>query len=246
MELIHKKQFPLSHLHTDCWGRVKPSVLMFFAQEVAESHCYELHADWDTLQEKGLFWAVIRQKFQFSRLPAAGEVLTLETWPMPTTRVAYPRSTVAYDADGNVVFQAISLWVLMSSKTRAMIPPGKSGVDIEGVLRGTELEAPGTLAPKQLENKTVRTVRYCHLDRNGHMNNTKYLDWLDDLLPAAFHQDHPLREVTVCYLSDALENEQIALNWELSETGDLAVEALREGTDVPIRHHRVFSVRAVY
>mgnify|MGYP002517044180 CR=1 FL=1 len=29
------------------------------------------------------------------------EDITVETWPMPTTRTAYPRATVGYDAQGN-------------------------------------------------------------------------------------------------------------------------------------------------
>ncbi len=246
MQPIHRQTFSLTPLHMDRFGRAKPSVLLHFAQEAAEGHCLILSADWQTLQEKGLFWAVIRQKLQISRLPRAGEVLTVETWPMPTTRVAYPRSTVAYDEAGNEVFRAISLWVLMDCTTRAMILPGKSGIAIQGTLRGTELAVPGSLAHRENACQTLRTVRYSHLDRNGHMNNTRYLDWLEDLLPAAFHENHPLREVTVCYLSEALENEQMRLDWALSEDSVLTVEALRTETDVSAKHHHVFSAQAVF
>ena len=246
MESINRQTFSLTPLHMDRFGRAKPSVLLHFAQEAAEGHCMILAADWQTLQEKGLFWAVIRQKLQITRYPGVGETLTVETWPMPTTRVAYPRSTVAYDEAGNEVFRAISLWVLMDCATRAMILPGKSGIAIDGTLRGTELTAPGSLTVRQTANQTQRTVRYSHLDRNGHMNNTRYLDWLEDLLPAAFHEIHPLRDVTVCYLSEALENEHLQLGWTLSEEAVLTVDALRTETDVSPKHHHVFSAQAVF
>ena len=61
---------------------------------------------------------------------------------MPTTRTAYPRSTIAYDADGKECFRAISLWVLMDTQNRSMVLPGKSGVDVAGLLRGCELAVP--------------------------------------------------------------------------------------------------------
>ena len=243
MEPIYRQNFTIDRVHLDCFGRCKPSSLLFFAQEAAESHCLILAADWRTLQEKNLFWAVIRQKVQVTRLPGHGETITVETWPMPTTRVAFPRSTVAYDEAGNEVFRAISLWVLMDMNTRAMVLPGKSGVIVEGTLRGSELATPGSLLPKALENQMLRTVRFSQLDRNGHMNNTRYLDWVTDLLPSAFHEGHPAREFTICYLSEAREQDRITLSWQLQDGPVLAVDAHRTGTDVPAGKQHVFSAR---
>ena len=243
MEPIYRQQFTIDHLHLDRFGRCKPSALLYFAQEAAENHCLILAADWRTLQEKGLFWAVIRQKVQVTRLPAAGEVITVETWPMPTTRVAFPRSTVAYDQQGNEVFRAISLWVLMDVESRAMVLPGKSGITVEGTLRGTELSAPGRPVPAVLEKRQSRAVRFSELDRNGHMNNTRYLDWLADLLPSGFHLEHPAREFTVCYMSEAREGEELDLSWELGEGPVLTVEAHRAQTDVPQQKQVVFTAQ---
>ena len=122
---------------------------------------------------------------------------------MPTTRVAYPRSTVGYDQDGNELFRAISLWVLMDTDTRNMILPGKSGIVLAGTLRGVELPSPRSLMMKPLASRCTRTVSYSMLDKNGHMNNTRYMDWIFDLLPSDFHRDHPAREITICYLTEA-------------------------------------------
>lgn len=242
----YKQTFTLSDLHVDCFGRLKPSTILFFAQEAASQHCELLRLDWDTLSQKNLFWAVTRHRVQITRLPVRGETITVETWPMPTTKVAFPRSVVAYDAQGSELFRAISIWVLMDSKTRAMILPGKSGVLVEGTLRGTELTAPRSLAPCLLQNTYSRTVDYTQLDRNGHMNNTRYLDWIDALLPSAFHQVHPLREMTVCYHNEALENQKIDLSWSLSDGPVLQVDAHRENTDVSGTTDRVFSAKLEY
>ncbi len=243
MEPVFSQKYEIAAIHLDCFGRVKPSVLLHFAQEVAGAHCMDLSLDWDTLHEKHMFWAVIRHRVQITRLPTAGETITVETWPMPTTRVAFPRSTVGYDANGNEVFRSISLWVLMDTRTRAMILPGKSGVVVNGTVRGTELAVPNSLIPRTLGSSVLRTVGYSELDRNGHMNNTKYLDWVDDLLPSAYHAVHPVKEITVCYLSEALEGQQLHLDWELSEGPVLTVDAHREKTDVPGEKERVFSAK---
>jgi len=242
MESLYRQAFTLTDLHLDCYRRLKPSVLLYFAQEVSGNHAAMLGTDWETLAQKNLFWAIIRHKVQITRLPEAGETITLETWPMPTTRVAYPRATVAYDAQGNELFKTTAIWVLMDLQTRSMVLPGKSGVEVPGILRGIELDAPASIPAKVLEHTASRTVGYTELDRNGHMNNTYYLDWVDNLLGADFHREHPLRQVNINYLSEAREGQQIDLFWQKTEENILQVEA-QTGTE---KTHRVFAVTAQY
>ena len=232
----------ITDAHVDCFGRLKTSMLLFFCQDIAGHHCLLLGTDYDSLAEKNLFWAIIRQRVQITRLPRSGETIRVETWPMPTTRTYYPRSTVAYDGEGKELFRAIGMWVLMDAESRAMVLPGKSGVDVEGLITGNELKVPGSLAPRQLQDLTVRRVGYTQLDRNGHMNNTKYLDWLDDLLPSAFHRVHTPREFTICYHMEAREGDDLHLNWMLDDQGLLQVESVRENPENQ-EFHRVFSAR---
>lgn len=239
MEPIYTREFTLSHIHVDCFGYAKPSVLLYFMQEAAGEHCALLAVDKEHLSHKHLFWAVTRSKVQVTRLPKLGETVTVKTWPMPTTRVAYPRSVVAYDADGGELFRSISLWVLMDDRTRAMILPGKSGVAVDGTLTGNELAVPHAIAARPMENTVTCRVGYTLLDQNGHMNNTRYMDWLDDLLPSTFHASHKVQEFTLCYLNEAREGEDIALHYTLSDGPTLTVDAQREG-------ERIFSAQVVF
>ncbi len=246
MEPIYRQSFTVSEMHLDCFGRLKPSALLYFAQESAGAHCRLLNADWDTLQAQELFWAVTRQRLQITRLPLLGETVTVETWPMPTTKVAYPRSTVGFDSRGNELFRSVSLWVLMNTRSRSLVLPKNSGLEIAGICRGNELSVPGSLVPKAWEQQTCRSVRYSELDRNGHMNNTRYLDWVEDLLPSAFHAGHPARDITLCYVSEAREGEDIALSWQLSQDLCLQVDAHRQGTDDPGERPRIFTAQILF
>ena len=230
MEPIYTQEFEITDLHVDCFGRLLPSKILFLMQEIAGIHFSQLSMDYDTLAARGLFWAITRNKVQITRLPMRGETIRLETWPMPTTRVAFPRSVVAYDEEGKECFRSISLWVLMDLDTRNMILPGKSGISVVGTLRGTELAAPNSLVPKSLNASLSRSVCFTDLDRNGHMNNTRYLDWIDDLLPALYHRSHSAREFTVCYFSEVREGEALDLSWDFLPDGALQVDAHRAGS----------------
>ena len=229
MEPIFRKEFEINDLYVDCFGRLKPSAILFLAQEAAGHHCLELGLSWEQLAQKGLFWAVVRHRVQITRLPRRGETVMAETWPMPTTRTAYPRALVIRDREGNELLRLISLWVLMDLNTRAMILPGKSGVEVLGTLRGTELTAPRAIATRTMERSVGRTVLFSDVDRNGHMNNTKYLDWVQDLLPSAFHEGHTLREMTVCYMTESREGQTLDLGWTLTEDGTMQVDGTRNG-----------------
>ena len=239
MEPIFKQQFTLSEMQVDRFGRVRPSVLLYLMQEAAGSHCSLLAVDHDTLSHRHLFWAVTRSRVQITRLPRLGEKIFVETWPMPTTRVAFPRSVVAYDEKGAELFRSISRWVLMDDRTRAMILPGKSGITVDGALTGTELAVPHAIAARPMESSKTCTVGYSLLDRNGHMNNTRYMDWVDDLLLSDFHRAHPVREFTVCYLNEAREGDEVRLGYELTDGPTLTVDATRNG-------ERIFSAQILY
>ena len=165
---------------------------------------------------------------------------------MPTTKVAYPRSMVAYDAEGKELFRSISLWVLMDLDTRSMVLPGKSGVIVDGRLTGNELDLPRALISRDMTATSKRTVTYSCLDRTGHMTNTRYLDWVEDLLPSDFHSHHEPREFIICYHAEALEMQEVTLAWKLLPEGCLQVDAHREKTGVPSTQERVFSAQVLF
>ncbi len=243
MEKFYRKQMKIGDTQVNAFDRLKNSQLLAILQEAAGEHGALLGVDKDSLLKKNLFWALIRYHIEVTRLPRSGETITVETWPMPTTRTAYPRATVAYDADGNELFRGISLFVLVNFETRAMVLPAFSGVAVDGWVRGNELALPGSLLPKALENDESRVVRFSDLDFNGHMNNCRYMEWVDDLLSAQFHAEHSPREMVICYHTEAREGDKVDMSWALEDGEILSVDARREAEDVPMGHGRVFSVQ---
>ena len=241
MEFVYTTHYAVTELHADCFGRCKPSSLLRFAQDAAGEHCTLLGTDWDSMATRRYFWAVIRQRMEITRLPKSGETVTVKTWPMPTTRVAYPRATEGFDAEGNSLFKVISLWVIMDMDSRNMVLPGKSGVEVAGTAFGTELKAPAGLPAGDFSSVCLRSVTFSDLDVNRHMNNARYLDWLCDLKSAQFHQTHPLKAITICYMSEALEGQTLRLSWEGED--NFRVDGSVSQTDVSGRHTRIFSAQ---
>ncbi|MBQ7857452.1 MAG: hypothetical protein IJ351_02305 [Oscillospiraceae bacterium] len=246
MQNVFRKTVTVTPGDVDRYDRLTPAAMLLYIQSISGDHSSAMSLTYEALAEQGIFWAVIRNRVRIQRMPVSHEQITLETWPMPTTRVAYPRCTVAYDAEGKELFRSVCLWVLMDLKNRTMLLPGKSGVNVEGFLRGDELETPGSLMPKQLENTLQRSVVYSDLDKNGHMNNTRYLTWVEDLLPSAYHQGHQVKEITLCYINEAREGQALDVTWELEESGLLHVDIHRQKPEETGGYDRVFAARLRY
>lgn len=246
MEPIYTLNKAVTQEHLGPDGRAAMWALLRFAMDASGKHSALLGYDWETLAQKGLFWAVIRHRMQVDRYPEEGEVITVKTWPMPTTRSAYPRAVVGYDAQGKEVFRLVSLWVLIDIEMRKMILPGKSGITVEGILRGNELESPATILPQETENVTYRTVSKEDIDQNQHMNNARYLVWAQDLLPQEILAQRDPKEIVICYLSEARLGQELALHWKWNPEGFLQVEGLRTRTDVPGKNTRVFAAKMYF
>ena len=89
----------------------------------------------------------------------------------------------------------------------------------------------------------MRTVSFTDLDRNGHMNNTRYMDWVADLFPSAFHQERQLREIQLCYFAESLEGDTLSLCREALDQKLHQVDIHREKDG---KEERIFSARLTY
>ena len=53
MEPIYQKEFEVTDMFVDCYGRMKPSKILFLAQDIAGLHSAQLGLDYDTLLQSG-------------------------------------------------------------------------------------------------------------------------------------------------------------------------------------------------
>ena len=227
MSLVYQTTVPVAPWDTDSHGMLRLSEALHYTQQVAGQHCDQLGFPQQFMDDKGLFWAIIRNQLTIHRLPRTGDNIRLETWPMPTTRTCYPRACLAYDEAGTLLFSCHSLWILMDQKTRAMVLPGKSGIDVPGIQRENTPPAPRSLSPIREEGRCRRQVSQEDLDKNNHMNSARYLDWVSAL--PVWNDD--LRSANLCYLNEALEGQMLTICWAGDSENRLAVDIRREKED---------------
>lgn len=210
---VFSTQLRLRNKDVDCHRRLRTSVLFELMQEASIRHTEELGMGREMTLDRGLLWMVTLQRAEIARMPEYDERITLESWPGKTMHLLFPRYYRVLSETGETLLSASALWALVDQQTRRMVFPDRYGVTIEGVTTGREIDLPSPPRRAAGDVGTLFTVPYSYTDLNGHMNNTRYFDLAEDIIPAAAEGRH-LREIAVEYANEAKLGDELRVTVE--------------------------------
>ena len=222
MSGVYVKEYHLKSSDVNRFQRLRTSVLMRMLQEAAIAHTEELGMGREKTLDKGLLWIVSLQRTEILRMPVYDEKVTVRSWPGKTMHVFFPRYYELTSEDGaEVLVRASALWMLLDEKTRRFVFPETYGIMIDGCVSGSEIALPSSPKTLPLTETKSFTVPFSYVDLNGHMNNTRYYDLADDLLPFE-KSGRQLKALSVEYLHEIREAQCIKLRYGFDENGDSA------------------------
>ena len=207
----YTQEFHIASYQTDLTARIKPSAILEIMQEMAGAHAEMLGVGHNLLGPMNLAWVLTRVEVRMDRYPRSGEMIQVETFPMPNRRVFFPRYFIFRDAEGNQIGCAGTMWVVLDITTRKMA----SGAEISSRMPdNSDLTAPMGM-PATVEEvaadaaETLRIPVYTDLDVNGHVNNTRYLDWCCNALGIDTMCTHEMRCFAVNYNQEILPGQEV-------------------------------------
>lgn len=211
MHKTHKQEFRIASYQTDLTARIKPSAILEIMQEMAGAHAELLDVGRSRLQPMNLAWVLTRVEVRMDRYPLSGEIITVETFPMPNRRVFFPRYFIFRDAQGEQIGCAGSMWVVLDMTTRKMadasqiIPlmPDNHDLTAPMGMPATVEDAAGAPA------EALRLPVYTDLDVNGHVNNTRYLDWCCNALGIDVMKTHAMKRFAVNFNQEILPGQEV-------------------------------------
>lgn len=219
MEKRYTEAILLRSCACDMRGGWKPSAILEAMQETAGTHCERLGIGRDVMDGLGIAWVLSRTRVVMERLPRMNETVSVSTWPLPPRHLFYPRVNAIEDAAGHVIGSAASLWLLMDLQTRRVVNSDevlRHLPDNADLPAGIPLGVPKSLAGDAEEGRLV--APYADFDLNGHVNNTRYLDWTLNALGHGVLRDKRLREFSVSYDREIRPDETVRT--ELVRAGD--------------------------
>ncbi len=185
METVFETDYTVDAVDINLYGRLRPTRLLELIQQVAGRHAALLGFGWKKLEEQRLAWVLVRQHLEIDRMPERDEIMHFVTWPGRPMHSLLPRYMQILDGSGHEIIRSCTVWVIMNEDSRSMILPSSFGINFPFSSREPLMALPRM--PKVLLPELFRTnftVPFSYVDIIGHMNNTRYMDAAENILPA--------------------------------------------------------------
>lgn len=188
-----------------------PSLLSLM-QESAWEHAAHLGQGHRETSARGVSWVIVRQRVEMWEWPSWGDLLALRTWLRPPSAAMVVRDFEFFLGERKIG-QAAVHWITIDEDHRRPVRLGFP--DNPALFRQAghlEIE-PSKLADVEgLVRLEVFQVQNSDLDLHGHVNNTRFADWILNSLPLAILRSHRLTEYEINFLAEANPGERVAIH----------------------------------
>ena len=215
MGLTYQMKMKIPFDMADMNGHIKLPDVILLSLQVSGMQSIELGvSDKDVLEQYNLVWIITDYNMKIERLPVFDEKITIETYAMSHNRLFCYRAFNIKDEAGNTIIEMVATFVLMDRDTRKVHPVMSEITDaFDSEFSKTMIRGPRF---KELEGGVEQEyrVRFYDLDMNGHVNNSKYLDWVFEVMGADFLTHHVPKKVHLKYVKEVLAGGLITSQYE--------------------------------
>lgn len=166
-------------------GRLRTSVLLRYAQDVAWHHSTNRGYDRAWYAERGLAWLVRAAEVEVLSPIHVGSELVGTTRVVGWRRVWARRGTEFRDSSGELVARAQIDWVLLDGRGAPTRIPAEFEPAFGAATTTLGLGRVALGDPPPDASRSAITVRPHELDPMAHVNNATYADWLEEAVIAA-------------------------------------------------------------
>lgn len=225
---------------TECGigDKLYASVLIGDLQEAAERGSHALGYGTDFLKENSMCWIILRMHIEIDRLPEWHETFKIRTWSTGLEKLYYGREFEVYDSKGNCIGKATSTWILADWNTHRPVIASKRP-ELPPCVAESDKKVFGTNCPKiEFPDKSdvagaadkpviIKYADYTELDRNRHVNNSRYTAWAYDALFKSGYDVSAVKEISINYNSEVKQGEKVDL-YIADSDGKLAVYGYKD------------------
>ena len=236
MGLTYQMKMKIPFDMADMNGHIKLPDVILLSLQVSGMQSIELGvSDKAILENYNLVWIITDYDIEVVRLPRFAEEITIETEALSYNRLFCYRRFTIYDEAGQELIHMMVTFVLMdrdSRKVHAVEPEIVAPYQSEfskKLLRGPKYQS--------LENPISKDyhVRFYDLDMNGHVNNSKYLDWIFEVMGADFLTQYIPKKINLKYVKEvrpggvitsAVERTGLESEHEITSDGSTNAQAI--------------------
>lgn len=185
--------------------------LLSVMQESAWEHAAHLGQGHRETSARGVAWVIVRQRVEMWEWPRWEEVMTLRTWLRPPSAAMVVRD-FEFFLNERQIGQAAAHWITIDEEHRRPVRLGFP--DNPALFRQDghpDFEPRKLSLPPDLVRLEEFQAQNSDLDLHGHVNNTRFADWLLNSLPLAMLRAHRLTEYEINFLAEANPGERVTV-----------------------------------
>jgi len=210
---IWREQASVRFGSVDRSNRLTMGSIFSFFQEGAISHAADLGVGMDMLENSGQAWILSRLSIFVERRPFFGEEIRVSTWPRGREKLFAYRDYDIRDSSGAAVVRGRAAWLIIDIERRRplriepilhLLPPN-DGIDAFPA-------GPAGLGSREnLVNKMKRAALYSDIDYFGHVNNARYVQWIQDVTDTDVLTAADQIRLDINYISEVRPGEEVEL-----------------------------------
>jgi len=213
---IWREKVPIRFGSIDRSDRLTLWSIFNFFQEAAISHATELDVGRDAMASTGQAWILSRLSILAERRPRYGEIVQVSTWPRRWEKLFAMRDYEIRDAEDRAVVRGRGAWLVLDVEKRRPLRaqnimeklPHNDGID---ALAPNE---PGSSSAALNSRENLlkcgsRTALYSDIDNFGHVNNARYIQWIQDITAMDVLTNAEQIRFSINYLSEVLPVETV-------------------------------------
>ena len=214
----------MSHdIDTNC--NATPSAIIRYFGETVDRNMRVCSPSYQEHFDKGLSFIVSRTAFKIYRPLKEYEKITVSTWATLSKSAAFPRNYVI-ETNEEKVAECVMTWALLDVNNGKLLRGSDFDVSVYGTGELLELPMQNRLRlPKDIPFAQVgkEKVSFRDIDRNRHINNTKYFDILFGYIPN--FEKYYLSSCLMNYVNEAKYGDTVDIyisEPETDENGELS------------------------
>ena len=217
-----RKQIEVDGHDVDFNGVCRVSSLMKYIQTTAQQQLTENGMSYDELKDMKRAFIISKIRLEFNAPVYAYDKLEAETFPCVSRGYSFLRCYGLYK-NGEPIGRAISVWALIDTETRSLVKVGDFDLKLS-TFEPWDMPLGRLNLPSSMQKVGEYVVSYADLDRNKHVNNTKYADIFASFIPL---DKKRIDSITISYVNEAKFREK--LDVFIEKSGDLYyVRTVRE------------------
>lgn len=210
-----------------------PVTILNYFEEVAARQSEKCGYGLGKLMSRGLIWILTNWSIQMERYPEWMEDVSVETRVCSFERFYAFREFKIRDKNKKIMGAAASRWIFYDLKRNrpVRVPPeiaGAFGVDLE---QSAGSKFPEIQTAQFYEQKLEFRVRLSDIDMYKHVNNTRYVEWMLEAVPAYIHRECLPSRLEVAYKKETVFGARVVsfAGQKLQDNGD--IEFIHKVTD---------------